>query len=145
MHFLHHWLVLESVFVHPVCWLCCQLVMLQHCSYLFFFLLFFVVAFAFAEDFGETDLKPAGDAFLVLFDGEVMDLVAGDFAFCFFVVGGVELLIITCYFCDDCCCYRQKKKQLSHIEKINEVNVYNNADFFKDMYLLGYTCSDGIY
>ncbi len=110
MHFLHHWLVLESVFGNPpVCWLSWQLVILQCCSYLFFFSPLFVVAFAFTEDFGEADLKTDGDAFLLLFGGEVMDLVAGDFDFCFFVAGGVDLLIGTRCFFDDCCCYRQKR------------------------------------
>ncbi len=74
-----------------------------------FFPPFVVAAFAFTEDFGEADLKPAGEAFLLLFGGEVMDLVAGDFDFCFFVAGGVDLLIGTRCFFDDCCCYRQER------------------------------------
>ncbi len=117
MHFLHHWLVLESVFVNPVCRLSWQLVMLQHCSYLFFSPPFGVVAFAFTEDFGEADLKPAGDAFLLLFGGEEMELVAGDFDFSFFVAGGVDLLLGTRCFFDDCCCYRQKKSSCPILRK----------------------------
>ena len=68
---------------------------------------FFAVAVAFV-DFGEVDLTLVGVAFLLLFGGDVMDLVAGEFDFCLFVAVGVVLPLETLLFFDDCCCYRQK-------------------------------------
>jgi hypothetical protein len=90
--------------VHPFCWLCRLLVMLHHCLYPPFF---FAVAVAFV-DFWEVDLTLVGVAFLLLFGGDVMDLVAGEFDFCLFVAVGVVLPLETLLFFDDSCCYRKK-------------------------------------
>jgi hypothetical protein len=49
-------------------------------------------------DFGEVDLTLAGVAFLLLFGGDVMDLVAGEFDFCLFVAVGVVLPLETLLF-----------------------------------------------
>ena len=58
---------------------------------------FFAVAVAFV-DFGEVDLTLVGVAFLLLFGGDVMDLVAGEFDFCLFVAVGVVLPLETLLF-----------------------------------------------